>query len=76
MKYAPKKRILLLYFNKQVRICTSRFDPINLMDCSTEVSPLSLAAGKTECEEGVGGEGRLAAAEGLSTGSSPQGGPC
>lgn len=56
-----------------MRICTSILDPINLTDCSTEVAPLFLAAGKTDCEVGVGGEGKLAAPEDLNIGSSPQG---
>lgn len=70
------KHIWLLYFNEQVRVYTSIFDPINLTDCDAGVSPLSLAVGKIERNVGVGQEVSLATPERFNIGNSPQGGPC
>lgn len=47
-------------------------DPINLRDCNTGVSPLSLGAWKTECNTGV----NLATPERFNFGNSPREGPC
>lgn len=71
------KYILLLHFNEQVRVYTSIFDPINLTDSITGVSPLSLGTWKTECNAGVGQEviDFLATPERFNFGNSPRGGP-
>lgn len=69
------KHILLLDFNKQVRVCTSMSDPINLTDCNTGVSPLSFGVWKSECKTGVEWGVTLANPEAFNFGNSPPGGP-
>ena len=51
------------------------FDPINLTDYNTGVSPLSLGAQKTECNVEVGQEVNVATPERFNFGNSPPEGP-